>query len=475
MSKIDQSIVASGWKKASVGDILKIRNGFAFKSSDYVDDGIPIVRQSNLNDGIVGLSNAKHVSKKFSEELPGFLIKEGDLLVGMSGSLGKISRYLEKKPALQNQRTGLLVLKQSIDPRFAKLVLELVEPQIISEGKGIAVQNVSAKQIEDCFFPLPPFEIRNLLVDEVEKQYSRLDEAVASLARIQANLKRYKSAVLKAAVEGKLTEQWRKNHPEIEPADQLLKRILAERRTKWEVEELAKMKAKGVKPKDDSWKKKYKEPAGPDTNNLPELPEGWVWATYDQTGTLNLGRQRAPKYHSGPNMRQYLRVQNVFEDRIDLSDVMEMDFPPADFEKYELKSGDMLLNEGQSPELLGRPAIYRGELPGACFTNTLIRFRAVTGISVEFALFVSRYYMRTRRFLEEGTITTNIAHLSLGRLATIEFPLPCFVEQQTIVTEAERLISVTEELEATIETNLKRAERLRQTILQRAFSGELVP
>lgn len=196
-----------------------------------------------------------------------------------------------------------------------------------------------------------------------------------------------------------------------------------------------------------------------------------MWASYEQAGRLQLGRQRAPKYHSGPNMRPYLRVQNVFEDRIDLSDVMEMDFLPDDFAKYHLKPGDLLLNEGQSPGLLGRPAIYRGELPDACFTNTLIRFQAVEGVSAEFALLISRNNMHAGRFVDEGTITTNIAHLSLGRLATIEFSLPPSAEQDRIVAEVDRRFSLARNLESQVDANLARAASMRQSLLCMAFGG----
>jgi type I restriction enzyme S subunit len=358
--------------------------------------------------------------------------------------------------SLLNQRVCRIILNSEIyHPKFLDYALPGYLKAINEVTSSVTVKHLSSKSIKEIPLPLPPFEAQNRIVAEIEKQFSRLDEAVANLKRVKANLKRYKAAVLKAAVEGKLTEEWRKQHPDVEPADKLLERILAERR-----------KAAG--------KGKYKEPVGPDTSGLPELPAGWVWASYAQVGYLNLGRQRSPKYHSGQYMRPYLRVQNVFEDRIDLSDVMEMDFPPNDFEKYELKPGDLLLNEGQSPELLGRPAIYRGELPGVCFTNTLIRFRAVTEVSVEFALIVSRHNMRSGRFVDEGTITTNIAHLSLGRLATVEFPLPPLAEQHQIVAEVERRLSIVAGVEAQVDANLRRANRLRQSTLKQAFSGQLV-
>ena len=124
------------------------------------------------------------------------------------------------------------------------------------------------------------------IVEAIESYFTRLDDAVATLERVQRNLKRYRASVLKAAVEGRLVpteaELARAEGRDYEPASVLLERILAERRRRWEEAELAKMKAKGKTPKDDKWKAKYKEPVAPDTSNLPDLPEGWCWATVEQ-------------------------------------------------------------------------------------------------------------------------------------------------------------------------------------------------
>ncbi|MGQ0464319.1 MAG: restriction endonuclease subunit S [Sporichthyaceae bacterium] len=137
-------------------------------------------------------------------------------------------------------------------------------------------------------------------------------------------------------------------------------------------------------------------------------------------------------HHLGPYMRPYLRVANVFEDRIDVSDVKEMNFEPAEFERFKLHQGDVLLNEGQSPEFLGRPAIYQGTPPEVCFTNSLIRFQAAEGIDPRWALAVFRRHMHSGRFAKESRITTNIAHLSLNRLREVEFPVPPTAEQRRI-------------------------------------------
>ena len=176
--------------------------------------------------------------------------------------------------------------------------------------------------------------------------------------------------------------------------------------------------------------------------SLPVLPAAWSWTQVQEVGQVDLGRQRSPKYHSGDNMKPYLRVANVFDDRIDTSDVMEMHFEPEPFEPSRLLVCDILLNEGQTPELLGRPAMYRGEPPEVAFTNSLLRFRAGPGIEPDWALVVFRHHMHSGRFTRESRITTNIAHLSAARFKPVEFPVPPIEEQRRIVEELDRLSSV---------------------------------
>ncbi len=109
---------------------------------------------------------------------------------------------------------------------------------------------------------------------------------------------------------------------------------------------------------------------------LDKLGSRWEVVTVEAAGEVRLGRQRAPQYQTGKYTHPYLRVANVYENQIDLSDLLSMDFNEREFERYHLQYGDILLNEGQSIELVGRPAIWRDELPGCCFQNTLIRFRS---------------------------------------------------------------------------------------------------
>lgn len=203
------------------------------------------------------------------------------------------------------------------------------------------------------------------------------------------------------------------------------------------------------------------------------VPQGWVSCPIREAGRVQLGRQRSPSNHAGTHMRPYLRVANVFEDRIDISDVMQMNFTPDEFERFRLRPGDVLLNEGQSLELVGRPAIYRDQLPGTCFTNSLIRFQPYPGILPEYACYVFRHAMHNGRFAKIAKITTNIAHLGAGRFANLEFPLPPTNEQRRIVEALETHFTRLDAAVAMLERVRANLKRYRAAVLQAAVEGRL--
>ncbi|RMF38307.1 MAG: restriction endonuclease subunit S, partial [Planctomycetota bacterium] len=185
---------------------------------------------------------------------------------------------------------------------------------IASGTTFLELSGAKAKQIP---IPLAPLDQQKRIVAEIEKHFSRLDEGINNLKRVQANLRRYKAAVLKAAVEGRLVETEaeiaKREGRDYETGEQLLQRILHERRRKWEEAELAKMQAKGKVPKNDKWKQKYKEPAAPDTTDLPELPEGWVWASLDQACVkITDGTHHSPKNYPHGEYK-YITSKNVRE------------------------------------------------------------------------------------------------------------------------------------------------------------------
>jgi len=314
---------------------------------------------------------------------------------------------------------------------------------------------VDFEQLSPYPFPVAPYEQQKCIVAELEKQFSRLDEAVANLKRVKANLNRYKAAVLKAAVEGKLTEGWRKQHSNVEPASKLLERILLERRVKW------------------SGKGKYKEPAKPDITEPLFLPEKWISTTVDQlTVVVTSGSRGWGEYYSntGP---LFIRAQDIKTDSLNLPNVARVMIPHnAEGTRTAVTKGDILITITGAN--VTKSALVR-ELEEEAFVSQHVALLKPCLTSLSTYLFtwvVSPSH--GRKVLERWAYGAGKPGLSLEQVRSLPVALPPLAEQNQIVAEVERRLSVIDELEAAVQVNLTRAARLRQSILSQAFSGRLL-
>lgn len=187
-------------------------------------------------------------------------------------------------------------------------------------------------------------------------------------------------------------------------------------------------------------------------------------------GEVQLGRQRAPKYQSGKFTCPYVRVANVYENRIDTKDVLSMDFNASDFKKYRLEKGDILLNEGQSTELVGRPAMWRNEIADCCFQNTLVRFKVKKGeVEPYYALFVFLHYLWYGTFASLSSKTSSVAHLGAARFSEMPFPLA----EHTKQVEFAKIAEATHQARIKLQELGAEATSLFSSLQQRAFRGEL--
>jgi type I restriction enzyme, S subunit len=397
-------------------------------------------------------------------------IRYGDTIFATIRPYLKNIAFISKDLDNQICSTGFCVLRPAqsgIEPRFLLWLARSddVVSQIGQFQRGASYPAVSDKDVLRSRIPLPPLNEQKRIVEKLEVLLSDLDAAVQSLTTALENLKDYRRSVLKAAVEGELTREWREaNQATLEPASELLTRILQERRERWEAEQKAKDRKNAV----------YEEPAAPDVSSLLELPEGWVWATVEQLGFVQLGRQRSPKNRSKDYSTKYVRAGNITENGWDLSSVLEMEFEPHELETYRLHVGDILLSEASgSPDQVGKPAIWAGEIEVCCFQNTLIRFRQIL-LSSEYPYLVFRHFYFNKVFAQiSGGVSIN--HLSAYKFKSIAFPLPSLKEQEKIFETAFSNFAAADELEANIKTQLIQAEQTRQSMLEEAFSGKLVP
>jgi type I restriction enzyme S subunit len=332
--------------------------------------------------------------------------------------------------------------------------------------------SISADPLSDTVPVLvAPSAEQSRIADVLDELFSDLDAGVAALERVQGKLKLYRASVLKAAVEGALTVEWRAQHPHTESATELLKRFLAERRRRWEEDQLAKFKAKDQEPP-KNWKAKYKEPVAPDTTNLPLLPEGWCWASLDQIGQLDRGRSKHrprdaqflyggtyPFIQTGDvrKARQYLREHS-------------QTYSEAGLKQSRLWAAETLCitiaaNIAETA-ILSYPACFPDSVVGVLFEPSLISVR-----------FVELFIRSTKTRMSAYAPATAQKNINNEILRALAVPFPPFQEQHAIVDAAEDQLSVVDHLgdDLGATDKLKNAQALRQAILRHAFTGRLVP
>jgi type I restriction enzyme, S subunit len=329
--------------------------------------------------------------------------------------------------------------------------------------------------LSDIVLPIPPINEQRRIVAKIEELFSDLDAGVAALKRAKANLKRYRAAVLKAAVEGKLTADWRSKHPNAEPASKLLDGILTERRQKWEADQLAKFAAAKKEPP-KNWKAKYVEPTPPDTSDLPELPDGWCWASVDHLIVESTCNGISIKGTDSPPGVPALRLNAMTDDGFDYGERRYIPIGNDLADDLKVQAGDFFISRGNgSLHLVGRGVLAQCPPDLIVFPDTMIRVRLCNTVSIRpFIQHVWASRLVRRQVETKARTTAGIYKISQRDVEGFLIPLPSLLEQQLIIAEVEERLSVIKVAEHQIETNLLRAARLRQSILRQAFEGKLV-
>lgn len=475
---MSKSKLPTGWSKSRIGDLIesRIEKGLPEGQSEFTYIDI-----SSVDNRLKKIVAAKTLPINKAPSRARQQVKYNDVIVSTTRPNLNAVALLPTKMHGAIASTGFAVLRPIlIDPRWLYSVVQSEDfvAEMCAMVKGVLYPAIRPSHVHDYVMPVPPLAEQKRITRKLAKLLKRTQSVSLILESLSALIQQYRVSVLEAACTGRLVpteaEIAHKEGRNFEPASALLEKILIERRIEWERQELARMTASKKQIKNDHWKKRYREPEPLTVIPNRPLPTGWQWGRIDQCGVVQLGRQRTPAVHTGKNLRPYLRVANVFENRIDISDVKQMNFTPEEFEVFRLEPNDILLNEGQSLDLVGRPAIYRGEIKGACFQNTLIRFRPLPSLVPEYALAVFRHYLYSKRFRAIGKVVTNLAHLGAGRFADLEFPLPPLAEQKRIIHELEFRLSAIDNIEKLVsECSLQLAE-LHTSFFRKAMSGCLV-
>ncbi|HUP23652.1 MAG TPA: restriction endonuclease subunit S, partial [Thermoanaerobaculia bacterium] len=407
-------------------------------------------------------------------------VRAGDVLVSMTRpNLNAVAQAHEDLDGAVAS-TGFDVLRPVVvlpEWVFYRVCTNEFVADVCEDLQGVVYPAIRPHDVRRHRLPLPPEGEQRRIVEAIESYFTRLDDAVATLERVQRNLKRYRASVLKAAVKGRLVPTEAKLARAVgrdyEPASVLLERILAERRRGWEEAELAKMKAKGKAPKDDKWKAKYTEPIALDRTDLPTIPEGWTWVRLGDVAEL-LNGDRGKNYPSRSAYVEkgvpFITATNLTHGRLDNSSLNFISEERFDLLRAgKIEDGDILYCLRGS---LGKSAIVRHLARGAIASSlVIIRTPPLLDPRYIYAALASSWGLHLIDVHDNGTAQPNLSAKSVGDYA---IPLPPVLELVRIADEVDRQISIVVQLERLMRFAESRSTQLRQSILKWAFEGRLV-
>ncbi len=444
-----------GWITTSLFEIGELIKGVSYKKDEALkikqQDYCPIIRANNIHEQLDFDDLLFIPMKRIKKEQ---LIKSGDIVLALSSGsknlVGKAAQAKENYEIAFGAFCALIRLSELLNKGLYGYYFQSKDYRnLISElSSGVNINNLRREHLEQLKLFLPPLPEQHYIVAKLEELFTKLDVSVAELKKAKAQIKRYRQSVLKHAFEGKLTEEWRKQTSNVkgETAEELLAKIKEERK----------------KALDN----KYKELSPVDTTNLPQLPEGWVYALFTNTFNLSQGIQvplpdQKFEYHEG--FIRFLRIIDFTQDKD------ETRFVPHPGEQYVMRKEDVaMVRYGASTGF-----VCRGK--EGVIANNLFRIQPIISECDKAYLFYFLNSPFVEVFIDSRIKGAAMPAISFNLLSELTYPLCCKNEQIEIVSEIERHFSVADETEKIIDQSLKQAERLRQSILKDAFSGKLVP
>lgn len=488
MSDTGIAALPRGWATAILPDLIGsegfMSDGDWVETEDQDPNGdVRLTQLADVGDGVFRNRSNRYMTSQRARELNCTFLKLGDVMIArMPDPLGRACLFPGSEMHCVTVVDVCIVRPaKAISPKWLASFINAPSFRIAVADlqSGSTRKRISKANLSTIPLPVPPQAEQHKIVDALDSYLTRLDDAIATLERVQRNLKRYRASVLKAAVEGRLVpteaELARVEGRDYEPASKLLERILVERRRRWEEAELAKMKASGKVPKDDKWKAKYEEPAAPDTSELPELPEGWCWANVAQLGHVSGGLTQNAKRNALALRYPFLRVANVYANELRLNDVEQIGVDESEVPRVLLQRGDLLVVEGNgSADQIGRVALWDGSIAPCLHQNHLIKVRLSPITLANWTMIWLLSPEGRTAIVRVASSTSGLHTLSISKVAALPVPLCPSLEQQRISDEIDRVLSVISESETLVDADLKRCHRLRQSILKWAFEGKLV-
>lgn len=442
-----------GWCWAAIGDIARLR-GEKVNPSDAPQ--LPFVGMDDIpNDGLRVLNTKPFAQMKSA----GNKFEPGDVLYG------RLRPYLNKTAiaSAEGAASGeLLAIKTEIDANFFQFFLHY--RGFINRAMATVSGDrprIDFSTISEFKFPLAPLPEQRRIVERIESLFAEIAEGEAALEDARKGLETFRRALLKAAVTGELTRDWRENNQPNETGHDLLARIKAER---------------DATPKSGRGKKAAASPPL-DTSDLPELPEGWAWATLEDVKASNQRNGISIAGSSSPPGVKAMRLDALTASGLNLDAVRYIPLKEDRIEDYKVNRGDFLVSRANgSAELVGRAILVEEVNEVVVFPDTMIRYPLGkdqrVGRWIE-AAWSSPFGRRQIRRLAKTT--AGILKISQEDIAQIFLPMPPLAEVDEILRRATAALIINTDTLEFLKDRAADATRLRQAILKSAFEGTLVP
>ena len=423
------SELPDGWEMSTLGAVTDIFKGGTPKRNveRYFQGDIAWATPTDITklDGALYIDDtATHISEEALGKSAARLLPAGTVLLTSRATIGKVA--IAKVPIATNQGFANFLCKEEIANVFLAYYLRSITDLLIFLAGGTTFLEVTKATLLNVAIPIPPLPEQHRIVAKIEELFTKLDAGINALHKAQAQLTRYRQSVLKAAFEGKLTESWRAEHQD---------------------------KIETTAPR------------------ASDLPDGWNWVTVDKIAQrIHYGyTESATEDATGP---KFLRITDIQNNSVNWDSVPYCRIDEVKQERYLLKENDLVF--ARTGATVGKSFLIQGSIPDAVFASYLIRIVLEEQI---YAKFVYTFFQSQSYWVQihQGKLGSGQPNVNAKILSQITLPLPPFPEQQSIVSQVERRLSVADEVEKTVTTELKRAEQLRQSILKKAFSGGLLP
>lgn len=485
-SNVDIELPES-WCTTTLKDVYHIFGGGTPATSklEYWGGNIPWITSADI-EGVHAVNVRKYVTEKGIDNSTTTKAPKNSLLVVTRVGLGKIA-IIKEETCFSQDLQALVMAEELVIPEYTLYLLSYKLQFLKYEGRGTTISGLTKKQLKDLEYQLPPLNEQHRIVAKIEELFSELDKGIESLKTAREQLKVYRQALLKHAFEGKLTEQWRKdNADKLETADQLLERIKQEREARY-LQQLKAWKAAVKQWEADG--KKGKRPKKPRTlkpishnielidqdSELEDLPKGWLKLQVNDCLLEPPSNGRSVKDRVGGF--PVLRLTALKPPKIDIAAHKNGDWEREQAKDYIIREGDFLLSRGNgSKNLVGLGKLVPPLEFEVAYPDTMVRLRVISGCLIDEYLAQVWNSRVVRRQIEKNARTTaGIYKINQKHLAEFKLPLCSIEEQKQIVDLLSENLPLLDQMEKDIGKGLDTSEALRQSILKKAFSGQLVP